>query len=103
MACLKAMETSKMGLRQRIRLAAEQLDLPEGMLHGLPQVTLDGDLQLLVERHMGITEYGTERIRIASKGFTIEVLGESMHLVAMDRENIRIRGRIHGVNYLYRE
>lgn len=90
-------------LRERIRMAAEQLDLPEGMLRGMPQVILDGDLQLLVERHMGITEYGTERIRIAAKNVTIEITGTNMHLVAMDRDSIRIRGTICGVQYLYKE
>ena len=84
-------------------MAAEQVDLPEGMLRGLPQITLDGDLQLLIERHRGITEYGTQRIRIATKSFTVELTGKDMHLVAMDRENIRIRGRITGVQYLYQE
>jgi sporulation protein YqfC len=90
-------------LRQRIRMAAEQLDLPDGMLRGMPQIVLDGDLQLLVERHMGIAEYGTERIRIAAQKVTIEVLGADMHLVAMDRDSIRIRGTICGVQYLYKE
>ena len=74
-----------------------------GDASGLPQITLDGDLQLLIERHRGITEYGTQRIRIATKSFTVELTGKDMHLVAMDRENIRIRGRITGVQYLYQE
>lgn len=92
----------KESFRQIVRNAAEQLDLPEGMLRGLPQVTLDGNVQLLVERHMGITEYGTERICIVARGYTIEISGETMHLVAMDKDCIRIRGIIHGVQYLYK-
>ncbi len=90
-------------LRQRIRTAAEQMDLPEGMLHGMPQIILDGDLQLLIERHMGIIEYGTERIRIAAKKNTIEIIGEKMYLVAMDRDSIRIRGTIQCVQYMTKE
>ena len=84
-------------------MAAEQMDLPEGMLSGMPQLTLDGDRQLLVERHCGIVEYGTQRIRIAAKSFTIELLGDRMQLVAMDGDNIRICGKIFSVAYLYRE
>ena len=56
-----------------------------------------------MERHHGIAEYGTQRIRIASKDFTIEVQGERMQLVAMDRDSIRIRGHIVSVGYLYQE
>jgi len=93
----------KESLRQRIRSAAEQMDLPEGMLRGMPQIFLDGNIQLLVERHMGIVEYGTERIRIAAKTFTIEIAGENLHLMAMDGDSIRIRGVIHCVMYLYKE
>ena len=90
-------------LRQRIRMAAEQMDLPEGMLRGMPQIILDGDLQLLIERHLGIIEYGTDRICIAARKYTIEITGESMYLLAMDRESIRIRGIIRCVRYLTKE
>ena len=88
-------------LRSRLREAAEQMDLPEGMLSGQPQLTLDGDLQLLIERHLGIVEYGTECIRIASKNFTIEVKGARMYLIAMDGDSVRIRGHIMSVSYCY--
>lgn len=98
MTCLQS--ENKVTLRSRIHRAAQRMDVPEGMLCGLPQLTLDGDLQLLIERHLGITEYGTQRILIASRRFTIEISGESMYLVAMDRDNIRIRGTIHGVRFL---
>ncbi len=98
MTCLQS--ENKVTLRGRIQRAAQRMDVPEGMLYGLPQLTLDGDLQLLIERHQGITEYGTRRILIASRRFTIEISGESMYLVAMDRDNIRIRGTIHGVRFL---
>ena len=101
MTCLKT--ALKETLREKVHRAAEQLDLPEGMLRGLPQITLDGDLQLLIERHHGIIAYGTKRILIASQHFTIEISGETLHLIAMDKDSIRIRGRIFGVRYLFEE
>ena len=100
---MKTIQRQSAELKARIRAAAEQLDVPEGMLRGLPQLMLDGDGQLLVERHLGIVEYGTQRIRIAAKEMTIEVLGSDLHLTAMDRDSIRIRGRIASVAYLDRE
>ena len=100
---MKPNKTQKLTFRQRIREAAEQLDLPDGFLSGQPLLTLDGDLQLMVERHLGITEYGQERICIAAKAYTIQVQGMRMHLTAMDKDSIRIRGHITGVTYLYRE
>lgn len=103
MTCLKTDKTPKPTFRQQIRQAAEQMDLPEGFLHGQPLLTLDGDMQLMVERHLGITEYGEERICIAAKDYTIQIQGDRMHLTAMDKDSIRIRGRIIGISYLYRE
>lgn len=103
MTCLKSDKTQKITFRQQIREAAEQMDLPEGFLHGQPLLTLDGDLQLMVERHLGITEYGQERICIAAKDYTIQIQGDRMHLTAMDKDSIRIRGHIVSVGYLYRE
>ena len=44
MTCLKAQKEQRPSLRQRIRAAAEQMDLPDGMTYGQPQLTLDGDL-----------------------------------------------------------
>lgn len=79
------------------------MDLPEGFLHGQPLLTLDGDIQLMVERHMGITEYGEDRICVAAKNYTIQILGDRMRLTAMDKDSIRIRGHIVSVCYRYRE
>jgi len=98
---LKSQKKQDYSLRNRLREAAEQMDLPAGMLAGQPQLTLDGDLQLLIERHLGIVEYGTERILIASKKFTIEVKGTRMYLIAMDEDSVRIRGQITSVSYCY--
>ena len=100
---MKTVEKQSQSLKARIRAAAEQLDVPDGMLRGLPQLMLDGDGQLLVERHRGIVEYGPQCIRIAAKEMTVEVLGSDLHLTAMDRDSIRIRGRIRTVAYLDRE
>lgn len=90
---------TKVSLRQRLRLAAEQMDLPEGFLQGEPMLTLDGDRSLMVERHRGILEYGEERICVAARSYAIEVRGERLRLTAMDGESIHISGRITGVRY----
>ncbi len=94
---------AKPSLRQQIRDAARQMDLPEGFGQGKPLLTWDGDLQLLIERHQGITEYGEERICVAARSYTIQVMGQRMHLTAMDKGSICIRGQIHNVCYLYQE
>ncbi len=99
MKCLK--QPKNKSLRQQIREAAEQLDLPEGFLSGQPLLTWDGDLQLMIERHRGITEYGETCICVAARDYTIRITGKRMHLTAMDRGGIRIRGRILSVVYEY--
>lgn len=103
MACLKKSTKPRETLRRRIQLAAQQLDLPEGMLAGQPQLTLDGKAQLLIEQHKGLLEYGEQEIRISARGMVIQVQGNHLYLAAMDQDAIRIRGTILGVRYLEQE
>lgn len=94
----KQKETAR--LRQRLRAA---MALPQQLDEGAPQLTLDGDRQLTIQRHKGLLEYGEARIRVAAKPFEICVTGDRMLLRAMDSDCICIGGQIFSVEYQYRE
>ena len=49
----KQKETAR--LRQRLRAA---MALPQQLDEAAPQLTLDGDRQLTIQRHQGLLEYG---------------------------------------------
>lgn len=84
------------GLRRRI--PAEVLDEP---MPTLPLVEIAGNTRVLVENHMGITQYGCDSIRIKVKYGAICVEGSNLELTQMTRGQLVICGCIEAVR-LYR-
>ena len=82
-------------LLERLTIAA---DLPDECIPGLPLVELYGDTRVLVEHHMGVTEYGREQIRIRVKFGDICICGMGLELSRMTKGQLVIRGQIHGIS-----
>jgi YabP family. len=89
----------KGGLIRRFREAVESLEIPEELL-GQPTVTLEGDKSAWIEGHRGIVRYEDDRIEIAAKGCLIRFCGKELRLAVMDRDDIRIVGRLSSVEYM---
>ena len=58
---------------RRISSEAEERYLSEMMLRTRPQINLDGNRELVVEHHEGISEYSETRICIAAKAYEIVI------------------------------
>ncbi len=86
--------------RKAIAAAAEGLDLPAGPLMGMLRISMEGDREVLIERHGGIIDYSDERMLVAARGMSVEITGEKLTLVSMTRGEMRIRGEIAGVQLL---
>lgn len=84
-------------IMERLSAAADLLDEP---LPGLPLVELAGDKRVLIEHHMGITEYGRERIVIKAKIGAICVSGADMEVVRMTKSQLIINGTIFSVSII---
>ena len=74
---------------------AERLALPGGLLPGQGRLTLSGGRQALVEGHRGIIEYTPERIVISFGREKLSLVGDELHLEAMNTGELFIIGRIH--------
>ncbi len=85
--------------RQQVRQAAEELDLPQSVLTGLPRLVLDGG-EVEIQGHSGILEYTEEQICVAVKGGSIRVIGSGMALTAMSAESLRFSGVIASIELL---
>ena len=59
-----------------------------------------GDRQLLLEGHEGLLAYGTELIDVSVGGAVLRVTGEGLTLKSMTEREVRIGGRIDGVEFL---
>ena len=76
---------------------AEALDLPLDVVAGLPNLELLGNRQLFVTRHQGILSYSETAIDINCGSLLVRVLGEALVLQAMNEEELRIGGRLTGI------
>lgn len=80
--------------------AAELFDLPADLVAGLPHVELIGSGQFYMENHRGILSYSGEEIAINGESLIVRVYGAGLELVAMTGEALRIRGKIHRVEWV---
>lgn len=72
-------------------------------LPGHPIVELAGDRRILIENHVGVREYGRERITVGMHYGEVSVLGEGLEILRMTREQLVICGRISGLQLKRRE
>ena len=76
----------------------ENAELLEEPLPGQSIVEIAGDTRVLVENHMGVTAYAREKIVIRMKFGFLNVCGCGLEIIRMNRDQLVIRGRIHGVS-----
>ena len=80
--------------------AADVFDLPADILGTLPHIELIGDCQMLMNSHQGILAYSREAIDINGGKLIIRVKGEDLELMAMTGCELRIRGKITGLELI---
>ena len=61
---------------------------------GVPVVEIAGDRRVLIERHEGVVEYGTEQVRIRMKYGVVAIGGCGLQLKQMTKQQLVISGRI---------
>ena len=74
--------------------------LQDEPIPGLPLVEIVGDCRVLIEHHLGITEYGREKIVIKVHQGKICVCGLSMELFKVTKSQLVIKGTIFSVNII---
>lgn len=92
-----------MGRNDWLERLMDSMDLPG---EGVPEQTLveiAGENRVLVENHRGITEYGTDRIRIQVKYGSLCICGEGLEMKRMSKRQLIITGKIDVVNLIRRK
>ncbi len=80
--------------------AAELFDVPPELLERMPHVETMGDREFYMENHRGIVSYSGEEIDIGAEGMVVRLFGRELELVAMTGEALRIRGKLHRVEWV---
>ena len=78
---------------------SEILELPKDIILDLPKITLVGNLQLYIENHKGIVEYGSLRIRINTNAGILRILGKNMVIKTIVTEDIIIVREIESIEF----
>ena len=86
--------------REYLARMAELFDLPGDVAAGLSHMELLGDRQLFLEGHEGLLAYGTELIDVSVCGAVLRVTGVGLTLKGMTDRELRIGGRIDGMEFL---
>ena len=72
-------------------------DLPDEPIPGRPLVEIVDHSRVLIENHMGVTEYGENLIRVKVKFGSICVCGCNLELSRMTKGQLIISGHIEAV------
>lgn len=72
-------------------------DLQDEPMPNLPLIEIAGDRRVLIEQHMGVTQYSAERICIRVKYGQILILGSNLILTKMSTQQLVVSGCISGV------
>ncbi|PZN06724.1 MULTISPECIES: YabP/YqfC family sporulation protein [Thermaerobacter] len=79
---------------------AEALELPRDAVRNLPRITLLGPLEVVVENHRGVLRFDAAHLLVAVPGGRLEVTGDRLAIGRIDREELRVQGRIDQVRFL---
>lgn len=83
--------------RYWVRRIADRADLYSETLPGVPIVEVAGDRRVLIERHKGVTEYSTQRIRVRLGFGAVWICGTELELTQMSGNQLVITGCIDSV------
>lgn len=83
--------------RMYFRRLVDQADGAAGALPGHPILELAGDRRVLIENHLGVTEYGPGRITVAMAYGCVSVVGQRLEILRMTKEQLVICGIIGGI------
>ncbi len=92
------MNEYKKSVRQKL---AEKLDLPGDVTANQPRITVCGYHEAIIYNHKGITEYGDERISIATAKATVKITGLKLTVKAMSSDSISVVGQLMGIEFSY--
>lgn len=88
----------KRNVLERVVYGADLMTEP---LPKLPLIELVGEHRLLIENHMGVTEYGLTEISVKVTYGQLSICGEGLEMARMTKEQLVITGSIDSIR-IYR-
>ena len=82
-----------------IRKIEKVLDISEGIIDDIPQVTCYGREKVVVSNYTGILEYEDFFVRLNSAHGTIYIYGEELKINELTVDDIMVCGKIYSVEF----
>lgn len=82
---------------------SDEANLSMERLPGQSIVEIADDRRILIEHHFGVKVYSREQIVVKVKYGFVTVCGCCLEIMRMTKEQLVIRGKIHGVSLQRRE
>ncbi len=83
--------------RDLVIRASERWSLPMEATAGLSRLELVGNSRLSVENHRGVGAFGPGRMELLTPDGVIEVRGERLTLLTMNRQELVVGGVVHSL------
>ena len=77
--------------------ALERLELPVNLAKGVARIELLGNRELYMDRHRGVLAYSTEEGDVNGGGVVVRIRGEGLQLLVMTEQELRLTGKIAGI------
>ena len=85
-----------------IQWLADEMDISQESMPGLPLVEICGERRVLIENHKGVLSYGSDHIHVCVSYGEVVIRGCGLELAQMSREQLVICGRIDSVSLVRR-
>lgn len=83
-------------LKEKISAA---LAIPQDIICDVPRIVFDSNTKVYIENFKGISEYGSENIKINAGRYTITLSGENLEIKSMTTDEAAIEGIIKTVDF----
>jgi len=75
------------------------LSIPQEIISDVPRIVFDSNTKVYIENFKGISEYGTDSIKINAGRYIISLTGENMEIKSMTTEEAVIEGYFKSVDF----
>ena len=89
-----------MRMKERLKeKTVRMLEFPEELV--LPRIIFGGNKSVTVENYKAIIEYETDRIRISTSEFLLQMKGKQFEICTIDDDRLQITGVVEQGEFLY--
>ena len=78
----------------------QNLDLPQDLFLGYPNISLNGNTEVYISNHRGLLSYDEDNINVLTKENQLQIKGRGLSIFAYTKDELTIRGYIRSLEFL---